>query len=130
MTAAFGWGQHRCRPDYGRQRRRCRIIKRADSACAAAKEAGRNRIHSFEENDIDLQRRRREQQWAARINNALEENRFELFRQTIQPLQTAEDGAHYEILLRMRDESGGIIAPGLFIEAAERFSLTPESIAG
>lgn len=101
------------------------LLSAADSACAAAKEAGRNRIHSFEENDIDLQRRRREQQWAARINNALEENRFELFRQTIRPLQVAEHGAHYEILLRMRDETGGIIAPGLFIEAAERFSLTP-----
>jgi len=101
------------------------LLSAADSACAAAKEAGRNRIHSFEENDIDLQRRRREQQWAARINNALEENRFELYRQTILPLQTPEDGVHYEILLRMRDETGGIIAPGLFIEAAERFSLTP-----
>ncbi|MDX1406042.1 MAG: EAL domain-containing protein [Woeseiaceae bacterium] len=101
------------------------LLSAADSACAAAKEAGRNRIHSFQENDIDLMRRRREMQWAARINNALEENRFELFRQTIQPLQEAEDGAHYEILLRMRDETGGVIAPGLFIEAAERYSITP-----
>jgi len=101
------------------------LLSAADSACAAAKEAGRNRIHSFQENDIDLMRRRREMQWAARINNALEENRFELFRQTIQPLQTEEDGAHYEILLRMRDESGGIISPGLFIEAAERYGITP-----
>jgi diguanylate cyclase (GGDEF)-like protein/PAS domain S-box-containing protein len=101
------------------------LLSAADSACAAAKEAGRNRIHSFQENDIDLMRRRREMQWAARINNALEDNRFELFRQTIQPLQTEEDGAHYEILLRMRDETGGIIAPGLFIEAAERYSITP-----
>ncbi len=75
--------------------------------------------------DIDLMRRRREMQWAARINNALEENRFELFRQTIQPLQAEEDGAHYEILLRMRDENGGIISPGLFIEAAERYGITP-----
>jgi diguanylate cyclase (GGDEF)-like protein/PAS domain S-box-containing protein len=101
------------------------LMSAADGACAAAKEAGRNRIHSFEENDIDLMRRRREMQWAARINNALEDNRFELFRQTIMPLQTIEEGAHYEILLRMRDESGGIIAPGLFIEAAERYSITP-----
>ncbi len=101
------------------------LLSAADSACAAAKEAGRNRIHSFRENDIDLMRRRREMQWAARINNALEENRFELFRQTIKPLQTDEDGAHYEILLRMRDENGGIISPGLFIEAAERYSITP-----
>ncbi|MDH3513048.1 MAG: EAL domain-containing protein, partial [Gammaproteobacteria bacterium] len=101
------------------------LLTAADSACAAAKEAGRNRIHSFQENDIDLMRRRREMQWAARINNALEENRFELFRQTIQPLQAEEDGAHYEILLRMRDENGGIISPGLFIEAAERYGITP-----
>ena len=101
------------------------LLSAADSACAAAKEAGRNRIHSFQENDIDLMRRRREMQWAARINNALEENRFELFRQTIQPLQSDEEGAHYEILLRMRDESGGIISPALFIEAAERYGITP-----
>jgi len=101
------------------------LLSAADSACAAAKEAGRNRIHSFQENDIDLMRRRREMQWAARINNALEENRFELFRQTIQPLQSDEQGAHYEILLRMRDENGGIISPGLFIEAAERYGITP-----
>ena len=101
------------------------LLSAADSACAAAKEAGRNRIHSFQENDIDLMRRRREMQWAARINNALEEDRFELFRQTIQPLQLDEEGAHYEILLRMRDESGGIISPGLFIEAAERYGITP-----
>ena len=101
------------------------LLSAADSACQAAKEAGRNRIHSFQENDIDLMRRRREMQWAARINNALEEDRFELFRQTIQPLQVDEEGAHYEILLRMRDESGGIISPGLFIEAAERYGITP-----
>jgi diguanylate cyclase (GGDEF)-like protein/PAS domain S-box-containing protein len=101
------------------------LLTAADSACAAAKEAGRNRIHSFQENDIDLMRRRREMQWAARINNALEENRFELFRQTILPLQAEEEGAHYEILLRMRDENGGIISPGLFIEAAERYGITP-----
>ena len=101
------------------------LLSAADSACAAAKEAGRNRIHTFQENDIDLMRRRREMQWAARINNALEEDRFELFRQTIQPLQTEEEGAHYELLLRMRDEQGGIISPGLFIEAAERYGITP-----
>ena len=100
------------------------LLSAADSACAAAKEAGRNRIHSFQENDIDLMRRRREMQWAARINNALEENRFELYRQTILPLQTEEQGAHYEILLRMRDEHGGVISPSLFIGAAERYRVS------
>jgi diguanylate cyclase (GGDEF)-like protein/PAS domain S-box-containing protein len=101
------------------------VLSAADSACQAAKEAGRNRVHSFEENDIDLMRRRREMQWAARINNALEEGRFELFRQTIMPLQKAEAGAHYELLLRMRDEAGKIVGPDNFMTAAERYGITP-----
>jgi diguanylate cyclase (GGDEF)-like protein/PAS domain S-box-containing protein len=101
------------------------VLSAADSACQAAKEAGRNRVHSFEENDIDLMRRRREMQWAARINNALEEGRFELFRQTILPLQKPEIGVHYELLLRMRDESGKIVAPDNFMTAAERYGITP-----
>jgi len=102
------------------------LLTAADSACAAAKDAGRNRVYSYQENDIDLMKRRREMQWAARISNALEESRFELFRQTIQPLQPGLDtGAHYELLLRMRDEQGALVSPDLFIVAAERYGLTP-----
>jgi diguanylate cyclase (GGDEF)-like protein/PAS domain S-box-containing protein len=101
------------------------ILSAADGACAAAKEQGRNRVHSFAENDIELMRRRREMQWAARINAALEEGRFELFRMTIAPLQQPENGAHYELLLRMRDETGRIVSPNDFIAAAERYGITP-----
>jgi diguanylate cyclase (GGDEF)-like protein/PAS domain S-box-containing protein len=101
------------------------IISAADSACQSAKEQGRNRVHSFADNDIELMRRRREMQWAARINAALEEGRFELFRMTILPLQKTAAGAHYELLLRMRDESGRIISPDNFIVAAERYGITP-----
>jgi len=102
------------------------LVSAAESACRAAKEAGRNRIHCFKENDIDLMRRRKEMQWAARINNALDESRFELFRQTIRPLHdNMEQGTHFEILLRMRDEAGKLISPELFIVAAERYGITP-----
>lgn len=101
------------------------VLSAADSACQAAKEAGRNRVHIFEENDLDLMRRRREMQWAARINTALEEGRFELFRQTIMPLQKTETGLHYELLLRMRDEAGKIVPPDNFMKAAERYGITP-----
>jgi EAL domain-containing protein (putative c-di-GMP-specific phosphodiesterase class I) len=44
---------------------------------------------------------------------------------TIQPLQKPEPGAHFELLLRMRDEAGKIVAPDNFIAAAERYGLTP-----
>ena len=101
------------------------VLSAADSASQAAKEQGRNRVHCFEENDLDLMRRRREMQWAARINTALEEGRFDLYRQTILPLHGGETGLHYEILLRMRDEQGKIITPDNFIAAAERYGLTP-----
>ncbi len=101
------------------------VLSAADSACQAAKQAGRNRVHSFEENDIDLMRRRREMQWAARINTALEEDRFELFRQSILPLREQETGAHYELLLRMRDENGKIVTPDNFMTAAEHYGITP-----
>lgn len=99
------------------------LITAGDSACQAAKEAGRNRIHTYKQNDIDLMRRRREMQWAARINNALEDDRFELYRMAIAPLQADEPGSHYELLLRMRDEQGGLVSPDLFIAAAERYGL-------
>ncbi|MDH3589506.1 MAG: diguanylate cyclase, partial [Gammaproteobacteria bacterium] len=99
------------------------LLTAADSACAAAKESGRNRVHVFQVNDIDLMRRRREMQWAARISNALEESRFELFRQVIKPLNVSDDGEHYELLLRMRDEKGKLIQPGEFISASERYGL-------
>src|SRR5450432_3456537 len=101
------------------------VLSAADSACQAAKEAGRNRVHSFAENNIELMRRRREMQWAARINAALEEGRFELFRMAIQPLQRPDPGQHYELLLRMRDEAGKIVAPDNFMTAAERYGITP-----
>jgi len=102
------------------------LVSAADSACTAAKEAGRNRVYAYEETDIHLMRRRKEMQWAARLTTALEENRFELYRQTIQPLQSGMDsGAHYELLLRMKDESGDMISPALFIAAAERYGITP-----
>jgi diguanylate cyclase (GGDEF)-like protein/PAS domain S-box-containing protein len=103
------------------------LLGAADGACAAAKDAGRNRVHSFRGNDLDLLRRRQDAQWAARINQALEDDRFEIYRQIIQPLQaSSEHGAHYELLLRMRDdEAGTIISPDQFICVAERYRLTP-----
>jgi diguanylate cyclase (GGDEF)-like protein/PAS domain S-box-containing protein len=101
------------------------IMNAADASCQAAKEAGRDRVHCFAEDDIELLRRRREIKWAARINSALEEGRFELFRQTILPLQKDEQGDHYELLLRMRDENGALVSPDLFITAAERYGIMP-----
>ncbi|BCE03753.1 EAL domain-containing protein [Marinicellulosiphila megalodicopiae] len=57
-----------------------------------------------------------------RINDALKNDNFVLFYQPIQTLG-AKEGLHYEVLIRLQDAKGGIIAPGEFLPAAERFNL-------
>ncbi|MEO0421237.1 MAG: EAL domain-containing protein [Pseudomonadota bacterium] len=103
------------------------LLAAADVACQAAKDAGRDRVHAYQVNDVALMSRRREMQWVARLTTALEENRFDLYRQSIRPLtEHAEQGQHFELLLRLRDEDGGMpVSPARFIRAAERFNITP-----
>lgn len=98
------------------------LLKQADAACYMAKDLGRNRIHTYHPEDTELAQRHGEMQWVARINQALEHNRFCLYAQAIVPLGSSTD-QHYEFLLRMLDEKGGIIPPGAFLPAAERYGL-------
>ncbi len=101
------------------------ILSAADAACYAAKDRGRNRIHIYHEGDAELARRHGEMRWVARIQAALEENRFELARQPIVSLSAAAgEDVHYELLLRMRDEEGNIVLPEAFLPAAERYNLS------
>ena len=99
------------------------ILRAADSACYAAKDAGRNRIHLYHEQDAELAQRRGEMQWVSQIQRALEEGRFRLNFQSIVPVKGGGEGAHYELLLRMEDEEGRLVLPAAFLPAAERYHL-------
>lgn len=100
------------------------VLSAADAACYMAKDEGRNRIHLYCKDDEEMLRRHGEMQWVARINQALEENRFRLYMQSIKPLTAGIDcGAHYELLLRLQDGSQSPLPPGAFLSAAERFNL-------
>lgn len=98
------------------------LMKQADTACYMAKDLGRNRIHTYQPEDVELARRLGQMHWVAGINQALEEDRFCLYAQAIVPLDDSTQ-RHYEMLLRMIDGEGNIIGPGTFFSAAERYGL-------
>jgi len=66
-------------------------------------------------------------EWVSRIKEALEKDLFELWMQPIVPVgNPSAQGEHMEVLLRMQGGEAGIISPGSFIPAAERFGLMTE----
>ncbi|MGB5438546.1 MAG: EAL domain-containing protein [Gammaproteobacteria bacterium] len=104
------------------------VLSAADSACYMAKEQGRNRIHVYQANDEALVERSGQMQWVQRLQDTLEQNRFRLFFQPIQKLNTVsgETGRlHGEVLVRMLDEENKLVGPGSFIPSAERYGLMP-----
>jgi diguanylate cyclase (GGDEF)-like protein/PAS domain S-box-containing protein len=95
----------------------------ADTACYAAKHEGRNRIHTVKIDDVSLSRSRAETEWARKINDALEQDLFQLYAQNITPLDPRDKSQHREVLLRIHESDGTVIAPNSFIPAAERYGL-------
>lgn len=103
-----------------------RIMTAADEACYAAKDAGRNRVHVYEENDDELNQRRGEMNWVPKIHAALEASSLILYGQLIAPTTDDNGPLHVEVLVRMLDEDGSIVPPGAFLPAAERFGIMPD----
>ena len=101
------------------------ILRRSDSACYIAKDLGRNRVHVYKPDDIEISRRHGEMQWITRIKNALEQDFFQLALQAVKPVTDRNGRLHYEVLLRLDEGKGDIIPPMSFIPAAERYDMMP-----
>lgn len=106
-------------------RRPSDVIRAADAACYLAKHSGGNRIQ------ISVSHRRvagttRNQEWSQRVVDAVEENRFRLYAQGLEPLDHGDDRApRFELLLRLDEGSGEPLAPRAFLPAARRHGLMP-----
>lgn len=102
-------------------------LREADACCMIAKERGRNRVQLWAQDDAALRAHQSEHRWATRLQQALDEDRFELDLQRVLPAQGSEDDGKLrgELLLRLRERNGTRVLPGAFMPAAERFHIAP-----
>lgn len=104
------------------------VLKLADTSCYLAKEAGRNQIHIHTNADQAVALRLQQNNIVSQINDALKANRFECYVQKIRTVSNEDSNtkntlSNYEVLVRMLNADGSIIAPNVFLPAAERYKL-------
>jgi len=100
------------------------VMAAAEHACVLAKRMGRNQLRVCRLEDEELEQRRQEMEWVARIRKHLQHGGVCLYAQPIRPLAATDpDWLGMEILLRMRQPGGDPTSAGRMIQAAERYGL-------
>jgi diguanylate cyclase (GGDEF)-like protein len=102
-----------------------RAMAAAELACKTAKNRGRNRVELYACEDDSMMRRHDDALAVGQLRAALKADRLVLYAQRIAPLQDRSLPGGYEILMRLVEEDGSIIAPGPLIVAAQRYQLLP-----
>jgi diguanylate cyclase (GGDEF)-like protein len=97
----------------------------ANSACYIAKRQG-SHVQVYSARDDAMARPRDEIRWLQLLQSALRDNAFELHAQPIVAVDAqSPNGPALEVLLRLKDVSGAMIAPSEFMQAAEHYRLMP-----
>ena len=103
-----------------------RVLTTARMACEAAKDHGRDRIEVFDDKNLSMVRRHDDMQLVARIQQALDEDLFELHAQPIVSLHDDKARPCFEVLLRMKDSDDQDIPSNALFSAAERYKFMPQ----
>ncbi|MCC1497745.1 DUF1631 family protein [Alcanivorax sp. 1008] len=98
------------------------LMRAADAACHAAKEAGRNRLQRYTTDDKDMVKRDDVMAWVTRLDEAIEGNRLLLRCQRIESTVSGDALPAYEVLIAISGQEGEMVAPSEFLHAAERYN--------
>jgi diguanylate cyclase (GGDEF)-like protein len=99
----------------------------ADRACREAKSSqGDERIVLFDENEESFKRLAGEAKIEAQMGQDLPLDRFFLVAQPIVSLQSPSSNFNYEVLVRMKGDTGEVLNPGHFLKAIERNGLVSQ----
>jgi diguanylate cyclase (GGDEF)-like protein len=101
-------------------------LSAAHAACLVARQDGGDRVRSYQPADLAHGHHHHLARWMQKVREAVENSRFQLLVQDIVPLEGGENHErHGELLVRMLDEHGNLVAPHTFLSAAERYNLMP-----
>lgn len=93
----------------------------AELALASSKDELSDQVVVYHPENTALLKRKDQLTQVENIKHALSEDRFVLYCQRIASMSGGE--SHYEILVRMIDEAGGLVQPDKFIPVAEKYGL-------
>jgi len=99
------------------------VLARADVACYAAKDAGRNRTYAYAEADAGLHGRHSDIQKISQLQSELSHGLFQLYGQRIVAIDGASDEELYEVLLRHADPNSAWPIENVF-QSAQRYGMT------
>ena len=100
-------------------------IAEAEIACKTAKDRGRGRVEVFQDTDQSMIRRHDEIGLIGNVREALRNRRIVVFAQPITPLINHSLPVTYELLVRIIDGKGNLVAAD-FMSAATRYQILPE----
>lgn len=100
-------------------------ISIAEVASRSAKARGTGQYVVFKDQDASIMQRHSDLSQIGGLQSALIEDRFVLHAQEIRSLRTNESARKFELLTRMLDIKGNLVAPQKFLSAAERYQMMP-----
>ena len=100
------------------------VLSAVDHASRLAKTKGSNITQFYQTDDPEIKQHAEDITRYADLQKAINEGRFVLFRQEIRATKKVLDEPQkFEILIRMLDAQGNIVAPFYFLPAAEKYGL-------